>query len=512
MTATLTRILAHHGPAPALRLDGRSHSYAEVIDRALALAGRLAAVDPGPHRVAAVLAHKSLGAYAGALACHCAGLGYLPLNPKFPAERLAAMLRRGGAGSLVVDGESRAALSGLLATLPPGRLPAVVDAGRDGTGGGLAGPLPHAPEAAAYLLFTSGSTGQPKGVPVSFANLESYVGAAASRWPLVPGDLASQTFDLTFDLSAHDLFLTWAAGACLCPLPDPVLLNPAGFIRDSGLTVWFSVPSVAMMMARARTLRPGLFPDLRLSLFCGEPLPAATARAWAAAALNSRVANLYGPTEATIAIAAFDWDAAAAGALPPESIVPIGRVFPGQRHCLVAGGRPLTGPGRGELCLAGSQVTVGYLDAPDRTAAQYVRLPGLAGLWYRTGDLVEEDASGLLHFIGRIDFQVKIAGYRVELGEVEAALRAACGCDGVVVLPWPVEPGGGARGLAAFVLAEERDPGPILTALRRTLPDYMVPARIVWRRSLPLNANGKVDRESLVSQLNADSRRTGAEK
>lgn len=510
--SVLNRILAHHGPRPALWLDGESRTYGQVIDKALNLAARLEDKDCGPLAVVAVLAHKSAVAYTAILAAHLAGKGYLPLNLKFPPCRLAEMIRQSQTRTIIVGREGRPLLDAIFDALGAdyGLTVIVGEEGGadkdpqaraiDRPATGLAGPRPHRACDTAYLLFTSGSTGTPKGVAISFANLEAYLSHIIPYLALTPDDRASQTFDLTFDLSVHDIFVTWAAGGCLYPVPDTTLLSPARFIRDQSLTAWFSVPSLAMFMARTRTLKSDVFPSLRISLFCGEPLPSATAHGWAVAAPHSRLINLYGPTEATIAISAHEWDRRRSS--PLSGIMPIGRVFPGQRHCLLGeNGQIVDPPGRGELCLSGSQVTAGYLNAPDKTSRQYLSLPGLPpDPWYRTGDLVEEDETGLLHHLGRLDFQIKVNGYRVELGEIETALRTASGCDGVVAVPWPVDDSG-ARGIVAFILGPEGDDRAILESCRATLPAYMVPSSILWKSTFPLNANGKIDRPALTAEL-----------
>jgi len=486
---TLVRILGNYGRHPALALDGHVWSYADVLDRAADLAALVQARDAKASLIG-ILANKSFTAYAAALAAHLGSKGYVPLNVKFPAQRLAEMLVRSGARTLIVDQEGLRRLDQLLSRIGRESCLTIIGLELDSFGGldgmasghrflllARAGGLRDWPGLSAgiasntaYLLFTSGTTGTPKGLPVSFANLDAYVSHISERFPLLPTDRASQTFDLTFDLSVHDIFATWAAGACLYPLTDTRLLNPAQFIREAGLTAWFSVPSVAMLMA------------------------------------DSRVVNLYGPTETTIAIAAHEWDVAARRQTAREGIVPIGRVFPTQRFCLLAAnGSPLPeGPGRGELCLNGSQVTAGYLAAEDKTAEQYLALPKLGpGFWYRTGDLVEMDGEGILHFLGRVDNQVKINGYRVELGEVEAALRAASGAQMVVALPWAAGTPN-AQALVAFIVGRHQDAGPILNRCRDALPDYMVPTRIIWKPSLPLTMNGKIDRRTLADELAAE--------
>jgi amino acid adenylation domain-containing protein len=523
--ATVAAIVERAPGRPALAVGGRTWCYGELIERASGISARCAEGDAGPHGLVALLAYRSFTAYAGVLAAHLGGCGYVPLNPKFPAARTQSMFLQSGTGTVVVGLEAAAVLLALLDSVPRGLTvigPEIADFGDlPGRYGGhrfvpagdiaartVPSPRPIRAGQAAYLLFTSGSTGRPKGVPVSFSNLDSYVDYVAGRYGIAETDRASQCFDMTFDLSAHDMFVTWAGGGCLLPLPDAALLAPARFIRDHALTVWFSVPSTAMLMARARTLMPGVFPSLRLSFFCGEPLPVASAAAWSAAAPGSRVVNLYGPTEATIAIAEYEWRGQASEAESRYGTVPIGTVFATQQACVVEGEGGARSPApRGELYLSGSQVTAGYLNDAAKTAEHYGRLPGRGDtLWYRTGDIVERREDGCMFFVGRKDDQVKINGFRVELQEIDGALRAAAGTDLAVGIAWPRD-NGAPRGIVACLGGEVRaSDDAILGECRRLLPPYMQPARIVRLPMLPLNANGKIDRRALQSLLDEERR------
>ncbi len=520
----LSRILAQPSGNAALEIAGRTWTYGALIKDAGSLAGILLDADCGGLGVVGLLAARSPTAYFGVLATHIAGRGYVPLNPRFPLERTVSMLAQSGTRTLVVGREGLEALGPLLARMPEAML--VVGPDLDGFDGledahprhrflsrrqlSAGGRMrPASASAVAYLLFTSGSTGTPKGVAVSFGNLASYVDYMIGRCEMGAGDRSSQTFDLTFDISVHDMFITWSSGACLCPLAEATLLAPARFIRDAGLTVWFSVPSVAMLMRRTRTLRPGLFPGLRLSIFAGEALPESLVAAWADAAPNSTIVNLYGPTEATITIAEYRWERDAGARSVRHGIVPLGNVFPTQEAVLLGeDGLVIVDSGRGELCLSGSQVTAGYLNNPSKTAEQFITLPGCnAGPWYRTGDLVERDETGCLHYLGRIDSQIKLMGHRIELQEVDCALREAAGTDLAVAVPWP-ETADGIQGLVGCVVAGgEADAAALLAFCRRRLPDYMVPGRIVFLDMLPLNSNGKIDRKALRFQLDAGAGR-----
>jgi len=324
-----------------------------------------------------------------------------------------------------------------------------------------------------------------------------------SRYDVNENDRFSQEFELTFDLSVHDMFVCWERGACLYCIPENAVMLPAKFILDHRLTMWFSVPSVVGLLARTHLLKPGSFPSLRFSLFCGEPLSAAHAQQWQEAAPNSIVENLYGPTEATIAISAYRWRAEVSVAESHNGIVPIGFIFEEQQGRVIDNGNTIVSNGGvGELCVAGSQVTSGYWNDTAKTQEQFIRLCEIPDtIWYRTGDLVKRDERGCLYFLGRIDQQLKIRGYRVELQEVEAVLRKVCGTEQVVCVGWPVS-NGSAEGIVGFISGSAKvGMESILNYCREVLPEYMVPKKICSVPQLPLNTNGKVDSIQLRKML-----------
>lgn len=488
---------------PALVIDGTVVTYDALRRRAAAIAGTLVAETAAEPPLTAVFASRTADSYAGVLAALFRGHGYLPLDPRFPPARNREILERSGCCAVVVDRASadaaRAALDGL-------RPPLVVVLCAAGPARGWA---PHTavpvqesavpPDVAvgedlpAYLLFTSGSTGRPKGVLVRQRNVRAFLDAVGERYDLDEDDRFSQLFDLTFDLSAFDLFAAWEHGACVHVPPDGARLDPSSYIRSAGLTVWFSVPSAAMFMRRFRTLKPGAFPTLRLSLFCGEALPTALADAWAAAAPNSRVENLYGPTEATIACTAHRFEADEDGALVPIG-TPLGATEARVVDELL---RPVRAGEPGELVVAGPQVVDGYFDDEAATARAFVELPAL-GRAYRTGDRVVADGDGTLRFLGRLDTQIKVLGHRVELEEVEAAIAREAGAEAIAV-GWPrTETGAG--GLVALV-AGHVDASALRAGLAARLPEYMIPREIRVVDELPKNANGKRDRRAAEALL-----------
>jgi amino acid adenylation domain-containing protein len=508
----------------ALEVEGQVLTYGTLFDRAASIAATLQCEAPDVESpLTAVFAYRSTVAFTGILGALLRGHGYVPLHPNFPAERTRVMLDRAGCGALIVDSAGLQHLDELLAGVNRPLvliLPECADAGdladrwpqHKVIGAGELAPAdtwerPRIdPDSIAYLLFTSGSTGTPKGVMVAHRNVTAFIDEIVTRYAIVPEDRFSQTFDMTFDLSVFDMFVAWECGACVCCPPERSLMSPGRFARESELTVWFSVPSTAVFMRKLGMLKPSSYPRLRLSLFCGEPLPAEIARAWAAAALNSVIENLYGPTELTIACTLYRWDPERSPDECTLGIVPIGSQFPRMR-CLVVDEdlREVRAGEDGELLVAGPQVTLGYWKDPERTAASFVVPPDQSETYYRTGDRVRRPPGrGPITYRGRMDHQIKVLGHRVELGEVEAAIRDTAGADAVVAVGWPLT-ATGAGGIVAFIGELDVDVESVLREVRRTLPSYMVPRDLRLLSELPLNPNGKFDRKALVAILEGDN-------
>ena len=504
---------------PALEVQGEVWSYRQLRDRAASLAATLSrrTGDDGPP-LTAVFAYRSATAFMGVLGALFAGHGYVPLNRNFPASRTRTMLERAGCRALIADSESAEQLDQVLEGLEHPLLillPDEVDVGafserwprhsflgcRDLEPPEAWQPDPVSRDAVAYLLFTSGSTGIPKGVMVAHRNVTPFIDVMVVRYRITEEDRFSQTFDMTFDLSVFDMFLAWERGACVCCPSQKTLISPGKFIREARLTVWFSVPSVGLLMKRLGVLKPNQYPNLKWSLFCGEPLSADIAKAWSDAAPQSVVENLYGPTELTIACAVYRWNRRISERESHLGVVPIGKPLPGMRALVVDDMLQEVNAGdTGELLMSGPQVTLGYWKDPAKTAAAFVVPPGLDAVYYRTGDRVRRPVDGgSLIYLGRFDHQIKVLGHRVELGEVEAAIRDA-GVDAAVAVGWPVT-SSGTEGIVAFIGDTTADVEAIRAKLKRSLPGYMVPREFHLLRELPLNSNGKVDRKSLLKML-----------
>lgn len=516
--------VARQPSAPALVVDGASKSYIELLGSCRKISAAVHALSSRPF--CAVLGAGTSSVYESLLGVLFAGRGYLPLNPSFPVARTAYMLAESEVDLVFVDALGERVLPDLLALV---KRPLTIvlaeasDASRLGrrharvdflAAPGLDALAEAAPAKAkapavplspgAYLMFTSGSTGRPKGVVIDHANVRNFIESIVALYDFGAEDRFSQMFDLTFDLSVFDMFVCWESGASLWVVPPRSRLAPSAFVRRSGLTVWFSVPAVAAYMKQLGALRPGNFPTLRHSLFCGEALPVTIAEDWQQAAPRSQLHNLYGPTELTIACTHYAWKGK--GALPAGAggLVPIGNLFPGLESAIVdASLRPVPNGETGELCVRGEQTSPGYWRRPELTARKFVAMPWVRAhernRWYRTGDRVRCMENGELLYVGRIDHQVKISGYRVELGELEAQLREIAKTELAVAVPLPTREGESVSGLVACLCGSAVDGKVILRGCAEMLPRHMVPRSILKLETMPLNANGKIDRNALSS-------------
>jgi amino acid adenylation domain-containing protein len=506
---------------PALEIDGLTLTYKQLFAQAASIARALdAGGDVEGPPLTAVFGQRSFTAFAGVLASLLRGHGYVPLNPTFPTERTVAMLVRSQCRSLVADAVASGELEPLLAESEPGLRVVLPDerhierwrlrwpqhsftGAKELEQSRALEPKKADSDGIAYLLFTSGSTGKPKGVMVRHRNVTAFIEAMVQRYGITEHDRLSQTFDLTFDLSAFDMFVAWERGACLCCPTQKQKMLPGKYINDARLTVWFSVPSTAILMSRLRMLKPGQFPHLRISLFCGEALPMEVVQTWEQSCPNSIIENLYGPTELTIACTLYRWDADTSPGECELGVVPIGYAYPDMLVRVVDPELKEVNPGEtGELLMTGPQLTAGYWQALELTEKAFVTPSGCSQVFYRTGDRVRrpsKDGAPLV-YLGRMDNQIKIQGYRVELGEVEAVLREESGVEHAIAIGWPVTPSG-ADGLVAFLATDSLDTEQLLAALRKRLPPYMHVREVRCISEMPLNANGKVDRHALRQLL-----------
>ncbi|HEU0077893.1 MAG TPA: amino acid adenylation domain-containing protein, partial [Longimicrobiaceae bacterium] len=494
--------------AVAVVFEGEALSYAELNRRANRLAHHLIGQGVGPDVRVGLWTERSLEMMVGLLGVLKAGGAYVALDPSYPPERLRYMLQDSAPAVLLTQGRLRTGASsrGLLQEV---RVPVVAldaDAGSwseqpetNPARGGLT------PDHLAYVIYTSGSTGRPKGVMVAHRSLANVLSWMQEAWQLTGRDVVLQKTPYSFDASLRELLPPLLVGGRL------VLARPGGHqdpaylvktIRAERVSALHFVPTLLQVLTRESAF--DRCESLRLVVCGGEALPSALVRQFHERLPWARLYNVYGPTEATVDVTA--WSCAAA-----QDRIPLGRPMANTRaYVLDEMGEPVPVGVVGELHVGGVQVARGYLNRPGLTAERFVPDPfsGVGGArLYGTGDLCRWSSQGVVEFMGRGDQQVKLRGFRVEPGEIEARLlEHGAVRDAVVVLR--EESAGGARLVAYYVAAEPIDAEVLRSHFSEALPEHMVPAAYVHLERLPLTPNGKLDRRALpVPEENAFVRR-----
>jgi amino acid adenylation domain-containing protein len=519
LSQLLERAAARRPDHPAVEDEhGRTMTYAALAHAADRLATRLARWGVGRGDRVGLFLPKGLEAVAAIHGILRVGAAYVPVDPAAPPRRGASILADGGVKAVVA---AAALVPALRQAWPgPGPLPRLIvvgdpdtapDADADATyldppaawdevqADGTPAPLPpeRSPEDLAYILYTSGSTGQPKGVMLSHANACTFLDWCARTFATRPDDRFASHAPFHFDLSVFDLFASCRAAATLVVIGEALGKDPArlgAFLAERRPTVWYSAPSILALLTQYGGLDRNGPGAPRLVLFAGEVFPIAPLRRLRALWPEADFWNLYGPTETNVCTAQ-----PIPRVIPDDRAgpFPIGTVCPPLRARAVdESGRDVTAGTVGELLIAGPGVMRGYFGQPELTARAFLRDDdGVA--WYRTGDLVVEDRDGVYAFHGRRDRMIKKRGYRIELGEIESALYRHEGVDRAAVVARPDDAG---VAIAAFVRLKPDRKASIIAMKRHCttyLPHYMIPDSITFLPDLPTTSTDKVDYQGL---------------
>ncbi|WP_172638905.1 non-ribosomal peptide synthetase [Streptomyces tailanensis] len=467
--------------ATALVFGGETLTYAEFDARADRLARHLVGLGVRPGSTVAVAVPRSLELLFTLVAVLKAGGAYLPLDPDYPADRLAYMLDHTGPACVVADTAGRVPV--------PEGIPVVVldEASLPET---AATPLPQVtPDHPAYIIFTSGSTGRPKGVVVPHSAIDNRLRWMQAEYELTAADRVLQKTPSGFDVSVWEFFWALREGAAIVVAEpgghkDPAYL--ARTIRELGVTTCHFVPS--MLQVFLAEPKAATCTGLRQVFCSGEALPREAVREFGRLLPGVELHNLYGPTEAAVDVTYHPCDTGADGP------VPIGKpVWNTRLYVLDAGLRPCGVGEPGELYLAGVQLASAYLGRPEITADRFLADPyGPAGTrMYRTGDLARWTADGEVEYLGRTDHQVKLRGLRIELGEIESVLLAHPAVRQAAVVAHE------GRQLVAYLVADGAGADELRALAAGRLPEFMVPAAFMFLDALPLSPNGKLDRKAL---------------
>lgn len=453
---------------------------------------------------------------------------YVPLDPAGPPARLARMLEISDCRCILAAGPVGSMLCKVLAIANLPERPATgwlddeivpeADAAPAFTLRDLS-TYPATPPASdntdadlAHILFTSGSTGLPKGVTITHRSVAQFLRWAGKYFGITSSDRISQHPPLHFDLSTFDIYGTLWAGAELHLVPQDLNLLPhrlAQFIREARLTQWFSAPSVLNLMAKFDVFAPHDFQSLRRVLWCGEAIPTPTLIHWMERLPHTRFTNLYGPTEATIASSYYTVPRCPRDG---REQIPIGVACDGEELLILDGRLQPVSPGEiGDLYIRGAGLSPGYWRDQEKTQSAFLPAPAGAdpgGRIYRTGDLARRGADGLFYFLGRADTQIKSRGYRIELGEIEAALHSLPELLESAAVAIQSEGFEGWLICCAYVPAgRDVSAESLRRRLAEQLPGYMLPSRWMRHDAMPKNANGKIDRPRLKKAfLAAESR------
>jgi D-alanine--poly(phosphoribitol) ligase subunit 1 len=448
------------------------------------------------NNIVGVVTDDCIETYAAIYAIWFEGLTFVPLNPRFPASRNQEILNQTGANTMLYACPD-----------PPAEFIGAIE-NLDAVKGILSDQVdldfhPGTAKDILYILFTSGTTGIPKGVPISRRNLDSFITAFLNHnYEWNANDRFLQMFDFTFDVSIQCYTIPLLLGACVCTVPHDQIKYLAVYkvMEQHHVTVAVMVPSVIAF------LRPYMkkihLPEIRYTLFTGESVPLSLVEEWANCCPNSIIDDCYGPTEATIYCLSYRWTKEKSLKKTYNGIVSIGRAFDGITALVLnENNKPAPAGVKGELVVAGDQVTKGYLNNDEKNSTAFVAIDhkDKKQRFYRTGDLVFFDDEGDCMYCGRIDNQVQVHGFRVELGEIEFHAKKIMPAGNYAAVARSNQSGN----LEIFLFVENNKERiqEIISHLQSSIPYYMQPLKVISVDAIPLNINGKTDRNKLIAMI-----------
>jgi len=483
-------VLEKYTACNAFCINGIFYSYKQLGEITSAIRASVKALQPDNINVGLV-ANDDIETYAAIIALWLEGKCYVPVNPETPAERNRNVLTQAGA-TVVIDSSEQV----LFPELHVIRSKELSFSEPD------LEPVQAADDALAYIFFTSGTTGVPKGVPISRANLAGFIKAFFELGiTMDSSDKCLQMFELTFDLSVMSYLAPLLKGACVYTIPkNKIKFNYiADLLEDHQLTVALMVPSII------HYLRPYFdeinCSSMKFSLFCGEALPLDVTGEWASCVPNAKIMNVYGPTEDTIFCTHYTFSRDGHNKAS-NGLMSIGKAMNGTFTIIINDKNELVKSGeKGELCLGGVQLTPGYWknEEKNREAFFYTMYDGASTRFYKTGDLCLADDEGDIMYLGRIDSQIKVQGFRVELSEIEFFAKEFLNKVNAVAIAFTNQLHNTEIGMviesAAF------DTRPLIEYMKSKMPGYMIPTQVRFTDLFPLNTNGKIDRKILKEKF-----------
>lgn len=484
-------------------LDGLNYSFSEVEKRSNQMARWMLSNNLKKGSVIGLFNNKSFDSFATMIACLKTGVIYTNLDPFSPLSRLVKITGRCAPKRILSDFR-QGELAADVEEMYENQTVRFADEVFEYEVCGLSTELLEETASVcgtdpAYIMFTSGSTGFPKGAVMTHANLISFLEWSVNITKPDDSDVFTNVNPIYFDNSVFDFYCAVFSGTALAPLTSEVTKNPASLVKAVdvlGCTIWFSVPSLLVYLLTTRMLNPDNMKNFRMFIFGGEGFPKPKLKQlYELYGDQARLLNVYGPTECTCICS--EYFISEADFEDMTNLAPLGKMTKNFFYEIVDD--TMTPTNKGELLLGGPNVGSGYYNDQERSEKAFVQNPSHSNyrdVMYRTGDLVERDDNGLVHFKGRVDNQIKHMGYRIELEEIEAGLNTLIGVKETAVIYKTLGPGLGQ--ILGFVASDlNLDSKEILAGIKEVVPDYMVPKKITVMKDLPKNQNGKIDRNAL---------------